>query len=463
MHDKLWLGSDLERILACDGGLQGGVSGISIDSRSLEPGDLFFALSGAPDARYFGAGGSGRDGHDFVAAAKAAGAAAAVVSRRVEVDLPQLLVADTFDALWQLAAAARDRYQGPVLAVTGSSGKTTAKAMLAAALPGCHAAAGSFNNHLGVPLSLARLPLDASAGVFEVGMNSPGEIAPLARLLRPDVALVLNVLPVHLAGLGSLEAIRREKLSLAEGLPAGGILVLPDDLDSSGSPEGIRHVTFGSSATADVRLIEEGGSATITLGDGRRLPLTLVADGPHRRLTATAVIATLFAAGFDPAAGLARLADLPPPTGRGGRIEVAGICIIDDSYNANPSSVRFALQGLREQAARRRFALLGDMLELGSDAGRLHRELAAHCAGIDAVFCVGEHMAELQQALPEGQRGGHWPDCEQLDLKRITASLQPGDVLLVKASNRLFWQAGTVAALRAQLATRAADEADQAS
>ncbi len=430
------------------------VDGISIDSRTLKPGDLFIALSGRPDARYHGAGGSGRDGHDFVAAAAQRGAAAVLVSRRTGAAVPELLVEDTFDALWKLARAARARFVGPVFAITGSSGKTTAKTMLAATLPGCHASEGSFNNHIGVPVSLARLHEHAVAAVFEVGMNSPGEIAPLAQLIRPDVALVLNVLGVHLEGLGSIEAIRQEKLSISSGLSDGGVLVAPDDLLLEGMSGAAKVISFGRSREADVRLDEQDPDIRVRLPDGRALALQLAADGPHRRITATAIIACLVAAGVDPEGAVEPLRALQPPKGRGGVLEVSGVRIVDDSYNANPESIRLAIAGLLELPAQRRYALLGDMLELGPEEHALHAGLAAACAGLDGVFCVGERMAALHAALPQQLRAGWWPDCEHLDVDRVIATLQPGDALLVKASNRLFWKAGTVDRLATALGER---------
>lgn len=452
MTAALWAAAELTHALQPAEPAGVDVLGVSIDSRSLQPGELFIALSGESDARYFGAGGSGRDGHDFIAAAAERGAAAAIVSRKVDADIPQLLVPDTFAALWQLAAAARERFSGPVFAITGSSGKTTVKSMLAAALPSSHASEGSFNNHIGVPLSLARLPRDASAGIFEVGMNSPGEIAPLARLVKPRVALVLNVLGVHLEGLGSLEAIRREKLSIAAGLDGNGVLVVPDTLDVSDVRHPGRTLTFGSSHHATVRLVEEAGAAWVVLPDGEGMRLQLAVDGPHRRLSATAVLACLVAAQMDPEAARPLLEAMQPPKGRGGSLEVAGVRVIDDSYNANPDSVRLALQALREQPARRRFALLGDMLELGAQEHALHAALAPACEGIDGVFCVGERMQALRDALPQSRQAGWWPDCEALDIEAIAAALEPGDAILVKASNRLFWKAGSVATLVAVLA-----------
>ena len=452
MKRPLWSARELAAALGVPAVQAADVDGVSIDSRLLRSGDLFVALSGEADARYHGAGGGGRDGHDFVADAARRGASAALVVRETGATITEIVVPDTFAALWDLARHARRRFEGDVFAITGSSGKTTAKGMLAAALPGCHSAEGSFNNHIGVPLTLARLPADVHSAVFEIGMNSPGEIAPLARLVRPRVALVLNVLGVHLEGLGSLEAIRREKLSIAEGLAEDAVLVAPDTLDLKGLTFAGRIVTFGCGPTADLRLDEPDG--TVQLPDGQTLPLRLAVDGPHRRLTATAVLACLFAAGRDPEKALGHLSGLAPPAGRGGTVEAGGVRIIDDSYNANPDSMRLALGGLRELQANRRFALLGDMLELGPEEAMLHREVARACLGLDGVFCVGQRMRHLFDALPSELRGGWWPDCDAFDPEVVSGTLMSGDALLVKASNRLFWKHGTVGQLAVTLAAR---------
>lgn len=457
-HERpvLWTGPELAAALDIDPAGVPDVHGVSIDSRTLVAGDLFVALSGAPDPRYRGAAGSGRDGHAFVATAAEAGAAAALVSRPTGAGLPELRVDDVFDALWALARAARDRFPGPVLAITGSSGKTTAKEMLAAGLRAVcgdvHASTGSLNNHIGVPLSLARLPAEAPAAVFEIGMNSPGEIAPLSRLVRPDVALVLNVLPVHLEGLGSLEAIRREKLDIAAGLGADGRLLVHAPIEVTDMAPG-RVLRFGTEAEADVRLWsgDDDGPERIRFPDGTLLEVPALATGPHRRLTACAALAMIHLADLDPTPAVDAIRALAPPPGRGGVAEAGGVRIIDDAYNANPESVRQALAGLRELDAPHRFALLGDMLELGAEGPALHAGLAAACAGLDGVFCVGPLARHLHDALPAPRRAGWWPDVEHLDMTALTAVLRPGDALLVKASNRLFWTHGTVSALSAAL------------
>jgi len=466
----LWRWSELVRVMnALRGAPATGpdLHGVAIDSRRVRSGDLFVALTGAVPPPFHGES-SGRDGHDFVADAAARGAAGALVAHPCQAGIPELHVADTFDGLWRLGRAGRERAGARIFAVTGSSGKTTAKGMLGAALggfaAGVHSAEGSFNNHLGVPLSLARLPATASAGVFELGMNHPGEIAPLARLVRPHVALVLNVLPVHLAGVGDLEAVRREKLSLAAGLAAGGTLVVPEDLAVHDVPRGVRRLTFGTEAAADVRLERDADApraeptARIRLPDGRRLALEIPGGGVHRALTATAVLACVIADGRDPQAAAERLAATELPRGRGDRIEIAGVTLIDESYNANPVSTRHALDALASARAGRRLALLGDMLELGEAERAYHRELAQACRGLDGVWCIGERMQALYDALPARLRAGRAESCETLDLDALAAALAPGDLLLIKGSNRLFWKHGTVAGLCERLRRRVAPE-----
>ena len=456
----LYEAGEIEQILGLGTADAPAVSGISIDSRSLEAGDLFIALAGE-DARYHGAGGGGHDGHDFVAAAAAAGATAALVARPVDVDLPQIVVPDPFDALWSLARAARARLAPdvPVFAITGSSGKTTARGLLAAGLEvvaaPTHASIGSLNNHIGVPLSIARAPRHARSAVYEIGTNSHGEIGPLSELARPTVSLLINVLPVHLEGLGSIKGVRREKLKIAAGLDSDGTLVLHDAVTPPDEHD-YQILRFGRSADADIRLEDEGRPVTVHLPDGGHVRHDLLADGPHRRSTACAVIGALVAAGLDPAPALPAIAGTAPPRGRGQRRVHDGVTVIDDAYNANPESVRQALAGALEGEAGPRIALLGDMLELGEEERTLHADLDDACSGFDRIFCVGALMGALHDALPAAQRGGWWPDASELPLEDVLSAAPPGAVMLVKGSNRIFWKAGTVETLCAALDARAA-------
>lgn len=418
------------------------VTGVSIDSRSLAPGDLFVALRDA------------RDGHDFVADALARGAAAALVDRDppgVGPDAPLLRVADTLAGLTALGAAARARSGARFVAVTGSVGKTTTKEMLRLALSvfgPTHASAASFNNHWGVPVTLARLPREAALAVIEMGMNHRGEIAPLSRLARPHVGLITNIGTAHLGHLGSEEAIAEEKGDVIAGMAPGGTLVLPADSRFAGGlaararAAGLSVITHGEAAGAEARLLShdgtaEGGRAEILLR-GERIGLTLSAPGRHVALNACAVLAAVAALGLAPRAAAAALSAFGAPPGRGrrSRIRVPGgeALLIDDSYNASPPSLRAGLAVLAAQPARRRIAALGDMRELGGDGPAIHASLAPDAAAAcDLVFCCGELMGHLYRALPEAKRGAHCADSAAL-APLLAAALRPGDAVLVKGS-----------------------------
>ena len=413
------------------------VSGISIDSRKTRPGDLFIALTGDPGPRFNPSHRSARDGHDFVEAAIANGAVGVLAHDGRPHGVPQLQVADTLDALWALGAAARARLRCPVVAVTGSSGKTTVKGLLAAAIGG-FATSGSLNNHLGVPLSLALTPREARAAIFEIGTNHFGEIAPLSKLVQPDVAVVLNVHPAHRENFLSMAQLTEEKLSLAEGLAGKGDLIIEESLEPSGLPDGVRVTRFGRSTRALVQLQElREREATYQLA-GRRTVAHVPGGGEHRALSLAAVLCVLEVLGLDPAAAL-QLPDTLIPAGRGQEHVVAGIVVIDDSYNANPASMKAALVGLQGRREGRRFALLGEMLELGEESAEFHRRLAELTAPLDGVFCVGPGMESLYAALPPGRGLGYQAAPDDDLLARLADTLKAGDVLLVKGSNRVFW------------------------
>lgn len=434
-------------------------SGVSIDTRTLAPGDLFVALSDR------------RDGHDFVAKALAQGAAAAMVSRVPEgvgPDAPLLVVDDVQAALEALGQAGRARSGARVIAVTGSVGKTSTKEMLRAILSGqgrVHAAEASFNNHWGVPLTLARLPVDADFAVIEIGMNHPGEIAPLARQARPHVALVTTVAPAHLAAFPDVAAIAHEKAQIFEGLEQGGVAVVPADLDTSpillaaAAARAGSVTTFGHGEDADYRLrdhrLAEGVAVVRAEASGKPFLLRLAATGLHFATNALGALAAAAAAGADLGVGAGDLGRWTPPAGRG-RVERVPVdaaadpdhaLLIDDAFNANPASVRAALDVLaahplpvpRAPTARvgggRRVAILGDMLELGPDEASLHAGLAAlgAMARIDVVHCVGPRMRNLWQALP-ASRQGLWTETAAEMAARVGRLVAPGDVVLVKGS-----------------------------
>ena len=424
------------------------VTGVCIDSRRIGPGDLFVALPGDPGPRFQPSVRSDRDGHDFAQDAVEKGAAAVLVHRPGNYGAPALLVEDTLDALWALGRAARRRLRCPVVAVTGSSGKTTFKSFAAKALDG-FATDGSLNNHIGVPLSLALTPPDAPAAVYEIGTNHPGEIEPLARLAAPDVAVVLNVHPAHIEHFGSVEAIRREKVSIAAGVAPGGAFVRPAHLaaDHSG-----RTLTFGDSPEADVRNLglRDEGRAVALLAGGERAECPVPGGGEHRAMSVCALGAVLRALGRS-LGDLERLADAPVPRGRGNRLAAGGVTIIDESYNANPASMAATLTAFRDGEGARRIAVLGDMLELGEDAPRYHAELAPLCAGLHGVFCVGPKMRALHDALPAAIRLGCAERVDDAFVKACAEALAPGDRVLIKASNGIFWAAGFVERLAAAL------------
>jgi UDP-N-acetylmuramoyl-tripeptide--D-alanyl-D-alanine ligase len=423
-------------------------SGVSIDSRTVQPGDLFVALTG-PNF----------DGHDFVATALAAGAGAAVAHRRpvaLAADAPLLIVADTLEALGALGRRARDRSAARFVALTGSVGKTGTKEALRLALSGqgrVSASEGNLNNHWGAPLSLARMPSDADYGVFELGMNHAGEIAPLSRLVRPHVAVITTVEPVHLEFFPSVEAIADAKAEIFEGVEPDGVAVLNRDnrhfdrLAGQARDRGISRILgFGEHAKAEARLVgcrlDADGSEIEADLLGERISYRLTAPGRHLVQNSLAVLAAVKALGADAAKAAPSLLRWEPLKGRGRRLPVAlaggTIEIIDESYNASPAAVRAALEVLgRVQPGRggRRVAVLGDMRELGDAADRAHADLARDVAAarVSLVLACGPHMAQLVQALPTDVESRHTIDSAALT-PMVLDAIRPGDVILVKGS-----------------------------
>ena len=424
------------------------ITGLCIDSRRIQPGELFIALTGDPGPRFHASSRSERDGHDYVAHALERGAAGALVHQDVAATGPLLLVDDSLDGLWALARARRQALGGQVVAVTGSSGKTTVKTLLGAALD-AFTTAGSLNNHLGVPLSLASAPAGTERAVFEVGTNHPGEIEMLSRLVSPTVALVLNVHPAHREFFADLDAIRTEKLSIFKGLRDKGVLILEHSLGKAGLPGDLPTLTFGDGEGADCRLVRyEGGHAVYEV-DGRRVEAHVPGGGHHRALSLAAVFCALKALGRNFDAG----ADLPDsliPGGRGTERRCGGAVLVDDSYNANPASMRAALLSLRN-AQGRTIAVLGEMLELGADSDAYHKALADPCRHVDRVVAVGEGMRVLYDQLPESQRWLWQESADDQLLEELASGIQPGDRVLVKGSNRVFWASQFAARLASAL------------
>ena len=412
----MWSPTDLA---AATGGRMGapfGATGVSIDTRTLQPGDLFVALAG-----------ENGDGHDHVAAALAKGAAGALVHR----DLPgaTLRVDDTLAALWALGRHARARFTGRMVAVTGSVGKTTTKEMLRTILSAAgptHAAHASYNNHWGVPLTLARLPAGAAFCVAEIGTNHPGEIAPLARLVRPHVAVITSIAAAHIGHFGSLEAIAAEKAAIFEGLEPGGTAVLPEEWATLAPDARL----FGPSAIERAESDADGSDVAAHIA-GRRVAFRLHAPGRHIVMDALAALTAAAALGIE---GSAAIAGFRPVAGRGARrVTPAGITLLDESYNANGASVRAALAVLRTLPGRR-VAVLGDMLELGSHGPAEHAALAPAVAeAAQLLFACGPLMRGLYDAVPAGLRGAYAADSAAL-APLVAARATQGDAVLVKGS-----------------------------
>jgi UDP-N-acetylmuramoyl-tripeptide--D-alanyl-D-alanine ligase len=421
------------------------VDGLSIDTRTLKPGDLFVALKG--DAR---------DGHEFVKAALAANAGAAMV-QRLPADAPKsaafLSVANTQRGLEDLARASRARSRAQIVAVTGSAGKTTTKEMLRLALGALgrtHASAASYNNHWGVPLSLATMPRDCAYGVFEVGMNHFGEIRALVGLVQPHVALVTTIAPAHLEFFETCEAITDAKSEIFEGLVAGGTALIPAD---SPYAERLRRraeqsrvsriLDFGSQPMCDARLVSvEDANEGIKVSSeilGRAVQFRMNATGVHNATNAVGALLAVSALNGDVLNAAAALSAFAALKGRGEQshlvVDGKHVRLIDESYNANPASMMAALHNLGVTTGARRIAVLGDMLELGPEGIRLHAGLldAVETSRADLVFLCGAQMAALWDRLPASRKGAY--GAKSADIAgAVTSALRDGDVVLVKGS-----------------------------
>ncbi|MBC9984289.1 UDP-N-acetylmuramoyl-tripeptide--D-alanyl-D-alanine ligase [Bradyrhizobium campsiandrae] len=458
MSGPLWTVAEVARALGVTGSFPDTpIDFVTQDSRLVKPGSLFVALSGTPSGGFISAFASARDGREFADKAEASGAVAMIVPHEIAgIGVPQIVVQDTLiDGLWGLARAARARFHGPVIGLTGSAGKTSTKEFLAA-YPNAYASPSSFNNFWGVPLTLCNARPDASLWVVEMGMNQRGEIARLSELTRPTVALVVNVQPVHLEKLGSLDAIRREKVSIALGLPDDGVLVLPSGIKAPDWKGKV--VRFGEKAEVhEVAHAPHGESWQVVAAIGKKeIAFSLTPGAPHRVQNALAALASIHAAHLDVATLAIKLDRVGIMTGRGVEQAAGGVTVIDDSFNGNPASVAAALQSLqaRHVSGGRRIAVLGDMLELGEDAPSYHTALTSHLQGIDGVFCVGPLMRHLYDALPSGKGLGWHDDPATLKASEVASLLKAGDVVVVKGSKKMFWVnkfvPGLVAALQAK-------------
>ena len=427
------------------------ISGISIDSRTVAPGDAFFAIRGEQF-----------DGHDFVSAAIAGGAACAVVAEERLAGLgrtkgPLVVVPDVLGGLADLGRAARVRSPAKIAAITGSVGKTGTKEMLARALAPegeVHYSPASFNNHWGVPLTLSRMPVSARFGVFEIGMNHAGEIAPLTRMVRPHVAIVTTVEPVHLEFFKGVKDIARAKAEIFLGIEKGGAALINRDnphhalLARLAREAGVeRIIGFGEHKKAEARLelvkLKPECSCVSARILGEEVSYKLGAPGRHVVQNSLAVLAAVSLLGGDLAKAAMALAAMPAPKGRGARhrLKVTGghAVLIDESYNANPASMRaaIALLGQAEPArGARRIAILGDMRELGRGSPALHAGLAEALdeAEIDRVYLAGPLMRALWDVLPNDRRGAYAETAAEIE-PAVVAGISPGDVVMVKGSN----------------------------
>ncbi len=427
----LWTGDELKTVFGTGQGWD--ISGLSIDTRTLQPGDLFVALQGE------------RDGHDFVEAAFAKGAAAALVSRPVAGK--SFLVPNTLKALEILAQAARARSGAKAFAVTGSVGKTTVKEMLRRTLSAfgkVHAAEASFNNHIGVPLTLARMPREVDFGVFEIGMNHPGEIAPLAALVQPDIAIITCVDRAHLGLMGSEMAIAKEKASIYAALVPGGKAIIPGETAylqvlREAVPAGRYALLFNGpeARLLDVLSGPENVEIAAQIFD-YKIYFRLSAPGRHMASNALAVLTAAAGLGLDVEKAAVALNGFSPYAGRGARRRLAlpgggTALLLDESYNASGASMRAAFSVLKLQPGRH-VAVLGDMLELGEHSNAEHLALApALRDAADVVFTTGPGCGALFDSLPQAMQGAHAPDAAAL-APMVKAALRDGDAVLVKGS-----------------------------
>ncbi|HEX5379330.1 MAG TPA: UDP-N-acetylmuramoyl-tripeptide--D-alanyl-D-alanine ligase [Phenylobacterium sp.] len=453
-----------DEIAAAVGGKVSGqfaATGVSIDTRTVEPGDLFVALAGV------------RDGHEFVPQAMAKGAAGALVSQPV--DGPAVMVADTFKALEALGRAARDRApQARRGAVTGSVGKTSVTQAVRAGLMlagRAHSSVKSYNNHIGVPLTLARMPRDTERAVFEIGMNHADEITPLTKMVRPHAVAITTVGPVHTENFPDGEAgVARAKAEIFAGLEPGGVAVLNADnrwfeyLSGEARKAGAVVRSFGSGDGCDARLIDfqpQAGHAVVQARlHGKALDFPILQTGFHWGPNSMAVLLMLEALGVDLSDSLAALGSFEPLEGRGAeatiRLGAGGFVLIDESYNANPISMAAAIATLgARKTAGRRIVALTDMLELGPEAAAYHAALAEPlaAASIDRVFCAGPLMKSLWDSLPPTRRGGYAESAAEL-APQIARAVEPGDLVMVKGSNGS--KAGAVTAALKALDLRSA-------
>ncbi|AYD00871.1 UDP-N-acetylmuramoylalanyl-D-glutamyl-2,6-diaminopimelate--D-alanyl-D-alanine ligase [Neorhizobium sp. NCHU2750] len=448
----LWTSEEMTAVMGGRpvGALPEGITGISIDSRSIGEGEAFFAIKG-----------DRVDGHDYAGIAVANGASLIVISEGKlpalgRLTVPMIVVEDVLVALGRLAVASRERSRAQIVAVTGSVGKTTTKEMLRQVLAPSgkvHAAVASFNNHWGVPLTLARMPADADFGVFEIGMNHAGEITPLVKMVKPHVAIITTIAAAHLGHFKDLEEIAAAKAEIFDGVVEGGVAVLNRDikqyefLAERAEQAGVARIcSFGQHAKADFRLADfegDGESSTIwAVLDGETREVKIAAPGRHIAENAMAALAACDLVQADMDLAIEALGGLKAVKGRGQRhrrkIADGYFTLIDESYNANPASMRAAIALLASTAPQltgRRIAVLGDMLEMGEFSAQVHDELGGPllAAGIEHVWLAGKEMAVLRDALPESVQVEYREQTSDL-VDYVVHAVAPGDVVMVKSS-----------------------------
>lgn len=433
------------------GNLPEGITGISIDTRTLEKGDAFFAIKG-----------ENSDGHDYATAAMAAGAALLVVAEAKipalgRLQVPMIVVDDVLRALEKLGAAARIRSKAKIIAVTGSAGKTTTKAMLRLALEpsgSVHASAKSYNNHWGVPLTLARMPADTRYGVFEIGMNHPNEIRPLVKMVRPHIAIITTIAAAHMGNFENLDGIADAKAEIFEGIVRNGFAILNRDnekFDRLAKAAKVSKVgkvySFGEKAKSQFKLTNcvhrPDGSSFIAKIDGEKVAVNIGSPGRHIVQNALAVLGAVKLAGADLAKAAHALAKFNTGKGRGEthrlKLPRGSITLIDESYNANPASMEAAIGVLASSGTgsrSRKIAVLGDMLELGKFSSDMHAGLAAalRLHGINLVYCAGSEMKALAEQASDDLIIHHEDSVDEL-IPVLMNAVRSGDALMIKSSN----------------------------
>ncbi len=435
----LWTSADIVKATGGVATHDFSVSGLSIDTRSLRSGDLFVAIKDV------------RDGHDFIPAAIAAGASGVLCERAIG-DAKAVIVPDSVKALEALGVHARDTRKALRVGVTGSVGKTSVKDalhMMLSAFGTSHKSIKSFNNHLGVPITLSTLPEGADFAVLEMGMNHANEMSGLSKLAQPQIALINNVVGAHLAHFENVEGIADAKAEIIDGMVPGSVLILNGDnshtprIRAKAESANLRVLTFGHADTDDVAIVSSnshaaGGNVRLRIAK-QQFDVTLMVPGEHWFMNAAACMAVAYAAELPLRKAAMALRKVVPAPGRGDAhllvIDGKSITLIDESYNANPTSMRAAFSAVSLRSGRK-LALLGDMFELGADELELHRELSEPLieAGFERVFVAGECMRFLMGAMPQPMRGG-WSSKPQSLLTKLKGELLDGDILLVKGSN----------------------------